>query len=1319
MQNSNEPIFIIQIILKLFKIINPIIKFFCWILCLPHVFVLTFFSHKNLNEYKYHNIFQLSFLLIIKAVQALITLNIHLLIIFMIINGTTQYLQISIVFILVNTLMKPVYRVCEIKNRETVFSELLILVLVHIMWILIVLSFTISLFSSNYWELIKYPLIIDDLRFSNVIYHGFYKFFYSLAGLIQRILIIFHVVNPISSFRMYFILKNMTFYELEVNVWISFYHIFIHDSLLLSAYLINWIFPIKTLKVHASFKYSHQNGYTDDILPYDIFNFQPYKYLKYKVIRESFFIYFRYLPSLIISIINIPNIIFFWRIRKTVQIFKEFNKICIKLHFLNIIINFLDGLIEFLSLFAIIITCISPFHFLCLLKYRKICKEKNEKIRFGYASVLIFVEKNFDILFSLIDLIKLLTPTQYLYIIHSRSLKSIFPLLIENDNFFYKQNKDTVLSLKELFESFWKRRLNQISKLCIRLCETLGIILNIPCLIDFFSGMRMIKLAIIILKLSFNCQNIEFEEISHKIIRKTFSNITTLYVNLLFFYPICLIVAIFTPWNDFFIIKHSLKNNFLYEIEKIRKIDIYINKPSTKIFSNNKSFKKNNDFFFGYLIPKAWFEFTFIIKFLILHVTMIRIIIIWKQFKQILRKDISEEIKENTKNNKIKNYSYEENLLLNKLINKTKDLDKWSMFSVIILDNFVILLREIALLPLFIVLCILSPWNIYIFIRFLYSELLISKLRYLGKMLKVTFLDFITIILCVILLLSVIKTASVLRLLYYTLRMKLNSNQEISSIYHIHYKGKLRHDLINMIKLLYNMIIIIVLFILNMILITNIPSTIRRTNRFFKREVNKDIYIISKIINSYAKKKDNEFISHMKFQSLSTNDICCLTEFLTPKDLFRLTLTNRSLHLKLNANLIWKNQYENYFKKVLLKYGRNEVLSSITEEDITSYKSLCKTLSKNSVTKVFTEEERDKLVGLKFVLIEEIVMSLIRFPHLLFIPFKILGLIYVLWEKFINIVLLIIPNTIYQNYLKGSFYYENHLNLLLNSFKEKEPADNLYYNLQIYLVCTVYELVLFVILTIQGLFIFLFSSLIKIISIQPLINSLNENTLQQKKANLSRLQIIHQTIIGFVIGFTLYYYLYVAYGTNINELLLKLSDPKEKFINLPSLLLVFEMTINLVFICLTKFFHASWSAIFFFTFGKIFAWIVLYLIADFLIYSLKRSNVIVGEILIEFIFPVDRLIKIIVFLLDNLLYYFLGIFILTLFPFHHIGGYLYRNYYVRGNIIIALLFNLLILIFMVLPFYLNFKVSLTFFRFVTINLYGIINLILISKELKI
>ena len=140
---------------------------------------------------------------------------------------------------------------------------------------------------------------------------------------------------------------------------------------------------------------------------------------------------------------------------------------------------------------------------------------------------------------------------------------------------------------------------------------------------------------------------------------------------------------------------------------------------------------------------------------------------------------------------------------------------------------------------------------------------------------------------------------------------------------------------------------------------------------------------------------------------------------------------------------------------------------------------------------------------------------------------------------------------------------------------------------------------------------------------------------------------------------------------------------------------------------------------FFFTFGKIFAWIVLYLIADFLIYSLKRSNVIVGEILIEFIFPVDRLIKIIVFLLDNLLYYFLGIFILTLFPFHHIGGYLYRNYYVRGNIIIALLFNLLILIFMVLPFYLNFKVSLTFFRFVTINLYGIINLILISKELKI
>ena len=206
MNDSNEPIFIIKIIMKIFKILHPFIKFISWILLLPLILALRMFSDRDLccGRYNNFNIFQLSFWLLIRAFQILILFNIHFIFLFVNLNVILGIYQVLIVFILLNIFMILVHKGAELSIRDEIIWEFVLIFFIELIWILIVLSYVLCLGNVILWEFIKHPLSRQNLSISSLIKYGIEEIFFAILGILQRILILAHFINPFSiSFSQY------------------------------------------------------------------------------------------------------------------------------------------------------------------------------------------------------------------------------------------------------------------------------------------------------------------------------------------------------------------------------------------------------------------------------------------------------------------------------------------------------------------------------------------------------------------------------------------------------------------------------------------------------------------------------------------------------------------------------------------------------------------------------------------------------------------------------------------------------------------------------------------------------------------------------------------------------------------------------------------------------------------------------------------------------------------------------------------------------------------------------------------------------------
>jgi len=712
------------------------------------------------------------------------------------------------------------------------------------------------------------------------------------------------------------------------------------------------------------------------------------------------------------------------------------------LFFIDICLNSVEAIIELFFPLVFLINHMNLINFKSLRYYTNLCKKYNKANNFYLTHIIFFVQKNLDILLTILDFFKLLSPTYYLFLLYQKSINEriiisyIFPILIEDENF-YKMEKiqNNFLSLEQINNNFNDRRLLNIKELCKTFLEGFITLLNLPTIFDIFSGMRLVRFFIFIVK--YVCKSREerelingFDDIREKYKNKMITNFKILLIDLFIYYPLSIIISILTPWNLLLIIKHSISNNYIKQINKIMKSEL---KRKFIIKTHEHSCEKTNEHFFSYLFNKAYEEFFIILKVFILHFTIIRVFIIWKHFLFIIKnriifnqetkwdennyslenkntasnfQDISNSVKKINLNKKL--WPEEEiNFLEPILHNSFKMKRKRDIFLIIISENFKVLMLDIIVLPIVILLMCFGPWNIRILNQFLCSNNLFKKIFFLWILLRKILMDYLVVICCLILIISVHKTKSILHLIYYTFIIQINpSDVQTKTLYEIQYKGNFYEEVFRMSKSIFSLFIIVIMFILNMLLVTQIPSSIRRTYRFVKREINKDFYIISKFYHDLFKKKEETTSSKLTIPELSNNNLYQISQFLEPNNIMNLGFCNKKLYLKMNINLIWNFQFDHFYKPILIKNGKQEILISIDEGIVSNYKSLCKELSEHTknIHIEFTEEQRDRIIGLKFALFEEFLNSLLRLPHLILLPFKIIGLIHLLLEYILKIV---------------------------------------------------------------------------------------------------------------------------------------------------------------------------------------------------------------------------------------------------------------------------------------------------------------------------
>jgi len=1238
-----------------------------------------------------------------------------------------------------------IYTLNNVQIISSILYDFILTITIQMIWVVIIIAFLVGFGNPLLIEFIIHPfskgfIILDIVKF------GFMELFLSLLGIIQLFLIAAHLLNPISLIRIYLIQKGAGRYRFDEEVFHSFYHIFLHDSLLLICYIINWLIPFTTIKAHNSFRLMINSNYNSNKMIKDRFNYPFYVHLKYKLILETFEENTKYL---IVMILTLLNLTFIWKIKSTIKIMVNYrNSKMFQLFFIEICINSVEAMIEFFFPLVFLFNYMNPINYLSLHMYANLSKKHKKDNSFFLTHLVFFVHKNFDILITYLDFLKLLSPTYYLFLLYQKSIYKkirisyLFPILFEDEDFYEMEKvQNDFLTLEKINNKFTERRLMNIKEVCKTVYEGLITLLNLPSIFDIFSGMRIIRFCIFMVK--YVCKPMEerelingFDDIREKYKLKMLTNFRILLKDLFIYYPLSIIILVLTPWNLILILKHSISNNYIKQINKIKKQEI---KRNINLKRCVYSCEKINSDFFSYLFNKAYEEFFIILKVFILHITIIRVLIIWKHFLFIIKNHriLNQEKKENENENIMENKNFTINLqeisynvtkinlskqgwsseeinFLELILQKALKLNrKRDIFLIIISENFKILILDIIVLPIVILLMCFGPWNLRILNKFLCSNSLSLKIYFLWKIFRKILIDYLVVICCFILLISVHKTTSILHLIFYTVRIKINPNDvQTKTLYEVQYKGNFKEEVFRMSKSIFSFFIIVIMFILNMLLITQIPSTIRRTYRFVKREINKDFYTISKFYQDLFKKKEEMNSSKLIITELSNNNLYQISQFLEPNNIINLGFCNKKSYLKMNVNLIWKFQFDYYYKPILEKNGEKEILSSIDEGIISNYKSLCKDLSEHTknIHIEFTEEQRDRLIGLRFALFEEFLNSLLRLPHLILLPFKIIGLIHLLLEYVLKIFHSSLETNLYRNYLMHSFKYEvffREFGILTYLKSEESGKEYFFYNLQIYFLAILIDFSIFLCFSLIGILSALFTFLLKLITYQQLNYTPDQLILQQKKQNLSNSQIYYQTVLGIGFGiifnfswFTYFYYL--PYKTHFDDVISKSFEIEYKYIDVSEAFYLYDFIFNFLINVLNRFYQSTFTNKLLFIFGtygiKAFYYCVFLIVVFNIKNCLNWSNVIIVDYFSNMIIVKPkfnlRILKILRFIIFPLP---MTIDVLNSFNKNH------KNY------LLSLFLNFIVFISIIYPFYLNFIVNMTVLKFLVINTYGISN----------
>jgi len=430
--------------------------------------------------------------------------------------------------------------------------------------------------------------------------------------------------------------------------------------------------------------------------------------------------------------------------------------------------------------------------------------------------------------------------------------------------------------------------------------------------------------------------------------------------------------------------------------------------------------------------------------------------------------------------------------------------------------------------------------------------------------------------------------------------------------------------------------------------------------------------------------------------------------FLTPKELANLSQTCSLLNSKLNVNLVWENYINDYYMpKMLIK--DKEFHDNFDISSFPNYKLAAKELHKRLVSTELiklTENERDILIGIENVLIEELFESIIKLPHTILLPFKLFSSIADLFQEYL-------VRPVYSNFFLSYFFKTfilpinlRHDELRFNEFNKELKEQAYFYNLQILGLFCILEYLFLILFTIFVTIANIIGIITRILSLEWMsgVNILYYTDTRRSytdKTNYlgfnEKIQWITSSImaIGYFIIILIPTF-YFKYDT-IQAISIKFDGNTDQY-----------YIIYMITSIISHFLSLSFYRMACVLFGPYFVNLICYLLVISLIIAINTLHdytyCLSFDVILALLCPM--------WLIELVYRYAVKVFLSIVFP--HI---LVFNLIIRTlsslfipHYIISVVKNILAVVVMILPFYLNFVVVKSVLKYIIINVYAIISL---------
>ena len=852
---------------------------------------------------------------------------------------------------------------------------------------------------------------------------------------VEIILIILHLVNPLSIVRIIEILCHPQREKIKV-IWISFWFIFL-DFILIIFYILNTVFIVSFAKSHLLLCTNDKNELRD--IRDNFYLYCPlYKIIKDEIILNNFKKNFL---VLICILLIIPNLIFIWRIKSLYRNFFDFyyHKQSFKMFIIRYLLGLNKTLLQIISFLGLIENHLLPFHFMSLYKVSKIYKNDS----FFRINLFIFIQKWFDCITTLFSMTRVFTYIFNVFSIRHKIVQySFFPLLIDNEKFlsfgktkhFEKQISTNEVSLYHLSLFYQQRRKKILMMTISNLYQNVLLIFNsLFGTFDPFISLKIIKSHLYFLYVSLfddisqtNCTKLNFKQIKKKFFCKTSQITINILYDIFFFLPLTFIMIITGPWCVSFPYRLLIRIN----TSRCNKIKDYKREALKDTYYSEvtlhhwKSYNKYNDCLKQTF--KSWFNgYLLILKFIFIHMEIIRAGYLWYNY---------------CCNNK-------KNKSLKKLISK----------------HFTHAYMEFFYVPFIIIICVLEPWNIFAVDKLFKCKKGIDKFNCFKKLLYLFFMDLFTVLIVFFLILSITDTYSCIILIIRALNKNVfKKDSDSIAVYDANYKNDFKTELRNIYSKNLKKIFILIIYVLNYLCIFRVKSLSRRTkpmikNYFSTKKIKLHNFFenIKGII--FRRKPKTTVNTSLNLTTLPNISIVTICNYLPMTSVTNLASTCKSLQMKTKSNVLWKQIYETNYKHLLYSTLPHEQFILFNPERYDNYKEACHQatliiLEKNTLK---ANEMRDKIIGFYRIVEEETLETLIRIPHLLLLPWKILGYIFFLISHFIIKI---------NNYLHESQFIQNYFEIPMRSINhilEESNEDDDFYSIQTSCVTGVIILIAF------------------------------------------------------------------------------------------------------------------------------------------------------------------------------------------------------------------------------------------------------------------